>query len=462
MTRKETFLKRRRSGAVVCVLAFLLLAPAPARAEKGDKKKKGKDDPETLVAEAQALAQRGKHEKAVRAFELAAEKSEKECLECFLGMFRSAVAGGRIGDAVQYAGSAMDAAEGAAADDKGEAVAKEVEAVFRRRLEASESADPDVVWGLLDALGRLGQAAEIVRLVRRHLVTEDEKSLLCAVDSRVSLSRPEALPLADEVNEQLRGLGWDGPFLVGDGFRRPRLRNRSYTAGNGARMAGVVDRRGFIQDVRVVRPPPTKITMDVEDRVRRALFDPATYRGRRIAVCYPFSVTLPGQISLAQKGGGAGEDSGSTSALYNLIQGFDSADAILELVEKAGTQIALPQRAAICAARDWHEELNDKLAALGWPGPYFDTEDVQDPVPQQTPQPEYTEEARKAGVEGAVVLSTVVSETGRVVNVEVVERLPEGLSGQAVNGVRLWTFEPAVRAGKEVAVCRQVTVEFKL
>lgn len=448
----------RRPRPLLALLASLALFHGAAFAEKGEKKKK---DPAETLAKAQELYGAGKHKKAVATFELAIDQSEEVCLDCLVGLFRVAVARGSFENAVQYSGAALDAAESSAEDD-GKALAAEVEGAYRQALAETGGADPDVIWGLLDVLSRLGRSAEIAGLAARHLGDEDKKTLICAADTRASLARREILPVAEEVNRELRAAGWDGPLLAASDMRSPKLRNRSYSEGKGARMSGVVDARGFLKDVRVVRPPPGKITMDVEDRLRRAFFDPATYRGRRVEVCYPFSVTLPGQINLAQQGGAADGSEAGGSALYLLIKGFESADAILELVEKAGDQISLPQRAAICAAREWHDELNRRLAQLDWPGPYFDTEAVEDPVPQNRQPAEYTDEARAAEVEGEVVLSTVISETGKVVHTEVLEPLPEGLSERAREAVSLWTFEPAELDGEKIAVCRKIVVTFKL
>ena len=464
MDTKATFFRPRRRGFfALCAAALLLFAGAVAA--KDQKDKKGKRDPEKQLAKAQALYEQGKLGKAGQAFQLAAQYSKGKCLECLLGSFRCAAAGGRFDEAFLFAGAAMDAAEKAEEEEK-LAVSEEVENVFRTALEATGGSDPDVLWGLIAVLGRRERASEIVRLAGTYLDTAEEKSLLCAADGRSALTEPEHLPVAAEVNEELRALGWDGPLLVSHRIRRPRLRNKSYNEGTGARMAGVVDRRGFLEDVRLVRPPPDKITGEVRDSVRRALFDPATYRGQRLAVCYPFSVRLPGQTTVADRAAAAAAPGSgtTTSALYNMVRDVTSADKIIELIENAGVSRLTPaQRAAVCAAQFDHDDLNRRFRGLDWPGPFFfDTDDVEDPVPLEAEQPEYTESAREAEVEGEVVLSTVVDETGRVVHIEVVATLPEGLTGQAVAAVRKWTFEPAVFAGRKISVCREVTLEFEL
>ena len=170
-------------------------------------------------------------------------------------------------------------------------------------------------------------------------------------------------------------------------------------------------------------------------------------------------MVLPGQVALAQKSAASSEK--AVSALYTLVADFESADAILELVEPAkGTPIT--KRSALCAARDWHDQINQELVKIEWPGPYFDTEAVQDPVATRFPQPRYSDKAWAAKVEGKVVLATVIGAEGKVEHVEVLEPLPEGLSEKAYHLVKTWEFEPAELEDKQVSVCRKITIEFKL
>lgn len=84
------------------------------------------------------------------------------------------------------------------------------------------------------------------------------------------------------------------------------------------------------------------------------------------------------------------------------------------------------------------------------------------PVLIRSVQAKYTPTARKARIQGTVVLRTFISETGDVTEVEVLKRLPMGLSETAVEAVKQWKFRPATQAGKPVAVYWNVTVNFQL
>lgn len=77
-------------------------------------------------------------------------------------------------------------------------------------------------------------------------------------------------------------------------------------------------------------------------------------------------------------------------------------------------------------------------------------------------RPEYTEEARRLGLAGDVVLEIVVRQDGSVGDVRVMKGLGAGLERRAIDAVRQWRFSPARRHGTPVDVVVEVAVEFKL
>jgi protein TonB len=79
-----------------------------------------------------------------------------------------------------------------------------------------------------------------------------------------------------------------------------------------------------------------------------------------------------------------------------------------------------------------------------------------------TPDPEYSEEARKAKYQGTVVLWLIVDQSGRPQNVKVARTLGMGLDQKAIEAVRNWKFEPAMKDGHPVAVQINVEVNFRL
>src|SRR5262249_57741208 len=78
------------------------------------------------------------------------------------------------------------------------------------------------------------------------------------------------------------------------------------------------------------------------------------------------------------------------------------------------------------------------------------------------PEPEYSEEARKAKYQGTVVLSLVVGPDGIPRDISVSRSLGLGLDEKAVETVKTWRFEPGKKDGKPVAVYASVEVVFHL
>jgi protein TonB len=87
---------------------------------------------------------------------------------------------------------------------------------------------------------------------------------------------------------------------------------------------------------------------------------------------------------------------------------------------------------------------------------------VSAPKALDTPDPEYSEEARKAKYQGTVILWLIVDQGGHPQNVKVARSLGMGLDQKAIDAVRRWKFEPAMKDGKPVAVQINVEVNFRL
>lgn len=74
----------------------------------------------------------------------------------------------------------------------------------------------------------------------------------------------------------------------------------------------------------------------------------------------------------------------------------------------------------------------------------------------------YPEIARKAGVEGRVILSFVVDEQGNVTNASVVRSIGAGCDEEALRVVREAKFKPGKQRGKAVKVQFSLPITFKL
>src|SRR4051812_40130049 len=95
-------------------------------------------------------------------------------------------------------------------------------------------------------------------------------------------------------------------------------------------------------------------------------------------------------------------------------------------------------------------------------GPYRPGSGIEPPQLLREVKAEYTEDARRRGVSGDVVLEIVVRRDGSVGDVKVLQGLAGGLNDRAVQAVRQWRFTPARRQGAPVDVLVEVAVEFKL
>jgi TonB family protein len=68
------------------------------------------------------------------------------------------------------------------------------------------------------------------------------------------------------------------------------------------------------------------------------------------------------------------------------------------------------------------------------------------------PHPEYSEEARKAKFMGTCALNLVVGPDGRPRDIAIARSVGLGLDEKAIETVKTWKFEPALKDGKPVAV----------
>jgi periplasmic protein TonB len=95
-------------------------------------------------------------------------------------------------------------------------------------------------------------------------------------------------------------------------------------------------------------------------------------------------------------------------------------------------------------------------------GPYRAGSGITPPRLLREVKAEYTEEARRRGLAGDVVLEVVVRRDGSVGEVKLLQGLGSGLDERAMLAVRQWRFAPADRLGVAVEVIVQVGVEFRL
>jgi TonB family protein len=77
-------------------------------------------------------------------------------------------------------------------------------------------------------------------------------------------------------------------------------------------------------------------------------------------------------------------------------------------------------------------------------------------------EPEYTDEAKAAKIEGTVGLTIVVGVDQRAHDIEVIRSLDPGMDAKAIKSIESWRFQPGTKDGKPVAVRARIDVNFRL
>ena len=88
--------------------------------------------------------------------------------------------------------------------------------------------------------------------------------------------------------------------------------------------------------------------------------------------------------------------------------------------------------------------------------------DIQEPERIHYVAPEYPELARRARMEGFVILQAVIDKQGNVIDVEVLRGLGLGLDVAATDAVKQWKYTPTYYNGRPVEVILTVNVVFQL
>jgi len=84
------------------------------------------------------------------------------------------------------------------------------------------------------------------------------------------------------------------------------------------------------------------------------------------------------------------------------------------------------------------------------------------PACMYCPEPQYSEDARKAKFQGIVVLQVIIQPDGHATNIQVVKGAGLGLDEKAIEAVRTWRFKPAIGPnGTPVATITPIEVNFR-
>ena len=87
--------------------------------------------------------------------------------------------------------------------------------------------------------------------------------------------------------------------------------------------------------------------------------------------------------------------------------------------------------------------------------------DIKEPKKIKDVKPVYPEAAKSAGIQGIVIIETVIGTDGAVNEAKVLRSVPE-LDRAAIDAVMQWKYTPTLLNGKAVEVIMTVTVTFSL
>src|SRR6185369_15466131 len=94
--------------------------------------------------------------------------------------------------------------------------------------------------------------------------------------------------------------------------------------------------------------------------------------------------------------------------------------------------------------------------------PQLLTAEMSRPVPLHPILPRYTEPARRAGMQGTVIVEAIIDEKGNATNVRILRGLPMGLDRSAVEAILQTQFKPAMIGTRAVKVYYNLTVTFTI
>jgi TonB family protein len=174
-------------------------------------------------------------------------------------------------------------------------------------------------------------------------------------------------------------------------------------------------------------------------------------------------------VSWADEPMGSGTDvvyetdvyTGDMARFLDLVLSSDD----LDLVREEADYLSDSDKDLICLVAQQERfplaTLNERLAQIGWTGPYLEAAPLTKAEPITSPMPSYTSEAREQRIQGTVAVTAVIGEDGLPRTLIVTESDPM-LAPPAVRAIQTSTFRPAELDGQAVASCYSKTANFQL
>ncbi len=227
---------------------------------------------------------------------------------------------------------------------------------------------------------------------------------------------------------------------------------------------------GKVARVAVLKSVPL-LEQAVVDAVRQWEYEPLVIDGKRRPVVLTATIQFmlardkDGNITGAQAviaGGVAGGILGATQGeTVGWIEADPKMKEALESAIKGGAEGGIQGGVVGGVLSGGAGGAQDKERQAFEKGAVKAVGDVKPPSLIHSVDPEYPEEAAKAGVEGTVIIEARADEKGNVDAVRILRSVP-ALDDAAVAAVKKWKYEPMTINGKPVKVLFTVTVKFRL
>ncbi len=137
---------------------------------------------------------------------------------------------------------------------------------------------------------------------------------------------------------------------------------------------------------------------------------------------------------------------------------LDQQPGSLEQAEQIVQRVFITDEKEVRQARTVYRRAD----ALDEPSYPLGSSGLKPPQGQFTPDPEMSDEARKAKYQGTVVLGVIIDSRGLVSRMWVLRALGMRLDANAMTAIRKWRFQPATLQGRPVAVELNLQTEFRL
>ncbi len=250
--------------------------------------------------------------------------------------------------------------------------------------------------------------------------------LVCGCGSLMTGQEPKHEEIAAAKVEEPKLIPTEMPLTSTEKCKRPRQNTIYFSL--------VIDEKGAPQQIRLLNALGTDEDLFAIEAVRKDRFTPALQDGIAKPVKRSMAVVVDTCVEKAKDAGGNKFDKLRLMALpKQTLQPARDSEPILEV---KGDETAV-------------------VAKVGGA--------VSPPIPIYTPNAIYTQDARKRKVQGECFIRVIVDANGFPQNPQVVRPLDPGLDAAALEAVRHYRFNPAVKKGVgPVPVVITVAVNFRL